>query len=383
MEVENEDVTEGTEETVTEGAESTETTETTEGGEAEAEGTETPEAQAKAQLEAEAAEGEEETEEGEEESHVPVTKFKAGVWNKDTKQLEQREFEIDPKFHGIMKDAESEKLVRELHEKAFGLESIKERFNETRQNAQALSEENRQIVSSINGVRSLYQTAVKSGNLHKLDFFFQKLDIPQQVILQYALEKVKLNEMAPEQRQAVETSLKAEKDAEDLRAQMLDQQSDDASQSAAVKQQMVEAVLERPAVAALVEEYDTRVGKPGAFKAAVFREGSLAWNTERLDLTPQQAVQRVIENYGLADGKHKLPPGQQPGGAGAQNAQAQVVPNKGDQNPQSVANGGKKVVKRTDKTIPNVSGRDANSPLPPKFKSVDDIVKHRKEKYGA
>lgn len=312
--------------------------------------------------EEEAAEGEGgEEEESEEEAHKPALKFKAGVYNKETRALEQKEFDIDPRFHEVMKDPEAEKLVRELHEKAYGLESVKERFNESKQQMSELVNENREIKTGIDGLRSTYQTAVKTGNLHKLDSFFNTLQIPQEVILRYAMAKVELNEMDPAQRNAIMGQLQSEERAEALARQQEQLQAQNATQTQTTKALMVDAVLARTEVADLQKVFDERVGKPGAFKEAVYREGMLAWELEKTDLPPQEAVQRVIKNYGLNTPNHAL-------------ARPETAAN-------GASNGGKKVVKRTTATIPNVGG-NSNSPLAKKPKNMEELLKYRKAEHG-
>lgn len=347
-------------------------TETPAEGAEQVEQTPEQEAEALGRAEAEAAESEETADEeaeteGEEEEHKPNVKFKAGVFNKENKQLEQKEFEIDPKFHGLMKDPEGEKLVRELHEKAYGLQSVKERFELVRQENQQIATENMSIKGSIDGMRKTYQSAVQSGNFHKLDGFFAKLDIPQDVILKYALAKVQLNEASPEQQQAVMAQIKAESDAEVLAQQREQFQSQNFEQQIQMKEMMLDHTLARAEIASLANEYDTRVGKPEAFKQLVRREGQLAWHTENVDLSPEQAIKRVIENFGLKNGSHGLPAAQQ------QTATQTTSPGSTAKPPP--------VVKRTAKTIPNVQGR-STSPLQGKTRTMEQLLKYRKEQHG-
>lgn len=333
--------------------------------------TETPEepnveAAAEETPEGEGAETPEETPEGEEtetpegEGFKPNTLFKAGVYNKETKQLEQKEFTIDPKFAAIMTDPDSEKMVRELHEKAHGLESVKERFQEARQFATTVTSENREIKSSIQLAKSTYNAAVKSGNWLKLDDFFQMLDIPSENIMKYALAKVELSEMDPQQRQAVMEKLEGDRRAERLTQERESLVSETASLAQANKQMQVDFVMNKPEVSALADAFDARVGKPGAFKAAIYREGSLAWANEKKDLPVVEAVERVIQNYGLK------------GVGGAAPAANAPAPGQGKQ---------ATVVKRATQTIPNISSRTA-SPLPSKPKNLDELLAYRKENHG-
>lgn len=324
-----------------------------------------PIATAAAAGEAEAeAEETDESDESEVEQHKPLLKFKAGFFNKETKQLEQKEYEIDPKFHGIMKDEASEKLVRELHEKAFGLDSVKERFELTRQEAAEVRAENRQIQGTISQLRNTYQTAVKTGNWHKMDSFFATLQMPQEHILQYALAKMQLAEMDPAQRNAIMGQLTAEQQAERLTQQQADLQEQSANQQRENLTVLLQHTLDRAEVAPLVKAFDERVGKPGAFENLVRREGEFEFQRSGTTLQPGQAVQRVIDNLGLAKGATGAPA-------------AQPAPQAQPAAPGNTTT----IVKRTANVIPNVQGR-STSPLASKPKSIDDILKHRKEVHG-
>lgn len=309
-----------------------------------------------------------EEEEGEEQPEVPAfkanTKFKAGVYNKETRELEQKEYDIDKRFHSLMKTPEDEKLVRELHEKAYGLDSVKERYNETRTFANNVFQENTDIKKSIDEVRTIYRSAVASGNYHKLDKFFDKLQVPQDVVLSYALAKVQLNEMDPAQRNAIVGQLDAENKAEELARQQAQTSESFAQIAHQNKQIQLDFTLNRAEVSPLAQAFDERMGTPGAFKKAVEQAGQLAWLTSKQDLTPEQAVQAVIKQYNLTTSP-MVPPAKvnagqgQPGAGGAQ----------------------KPVVKRAAGTIPNVQGR-STSPLKSKPKDMDALLKYRKEQHG-
>lgn len=303
----------------------------------------------------EAAEGEEqEGEEQEEPAFKPNVKFKAGTYNKETKSLEQKEHEIDSKFHSMMTDPESEKLVRELHEKAYGLDSIKDRLQESRTQLQTVSNEKADLMRGIDELRGIYQTAVKTQNFHKLDNFFGKLSIPQEVILQYAVEKFKLAEMPGEQRQAILGQLEAENRAEEQARRLEAQQSSNLEHAQQMKGMELDFVLGGNEVSPLVQAFDERVGKPGAFREACRQVGEYEWfrSNGQVNLSAAEAAKRVIENYGLTTDNPNLPP--------VKNAAPQAQP--------------KKVVQRTTQTIPNVQGR-ATSPLKSKPRSIEDLKK--------
>lgn len=286
-------------------------------------------------------------------AYKPNTKFKTTTFNPQTKSYEQKELEIDKRFHGLMKDPESEKMVRELHEKAAGLDTYKDRYARTNQELVQERGEKSEILEHIDEARQLYQSAVKTGNYLKLDRWLQKLQVPYQVIENYVRQKLELAEMDPSQRNAILGQMQQE-DLADQRGKAnrtLEQQME--SQKAQTLALQLQFTLSKPEVVALQTAFESQTGKPGSFEEAVRQEGTLAWY-QKEELTPEQAVQRVVQKWGLK-AQAPSPGGQQKPAGGAQNS-------------------GKKVVQRTTASIPNMQGRSA-SPLKAKPKSIADLQK--------
>lgn len=297
-------------------------------------------------------------------------KFKAGVYNKETKEIESKEFEIDKRFHSLMKDPETAKLVRELHEKAYGLDSVKERLNESKTFATQLQRENGEIKSGIDGLRKIYQKAVQEQNPHKLDSFFAKLRIPQDVIMAYAVAKAELNEMDPAQRNAILGQIHAEQRAEQLAEQQEQFSQQTIAQQQEMKRVMLDTTLQRPEISSLAQAWDQQTGRPGSFREEVVRTGQLAYHQEDADLTPEQAIQRVIQRYNLTT-KPVIP-----GAVTQQQPAAAATPA-----PTPSGAPAKVVVQRTTQTLPNVASKGAQSPLKDKPRSVEDLKKLYKEQY--
>lgn len=303
----------------------------------------------------------------------PQTKFKAGIFNKESRDFEQKEFEIDKRFHALMKDPESEKLVRELHTKAYGLEGVKARLDDTRSQLGEVAKENHRITSSVQDLKGIYQTAVKTQDWLKLDSFFQKLSIPEDHILNYALEKVKLNDLAQTNPAAYQDRIarrNAEIQAEQIQQDLQRNQSQAMQQAYETKMIQIDMALTSPTVAEIAKDFDTRSGREGAFKDMVKREGEYAYlqSQGRVDLTPQQAIERAMATLGLKAGAPaKAPTPGQPNPAA----------------PQGTPNtlNGKPVVQRTNAAIPNINGTGA-SPLKPKVRSIDDIKNYAKQHHG-
>lgn len=359
-ELEQTEVVDTTAENVSE--ESTETTESTTAEESNAENTEGEEnSETEANEEAEAgAEGEENAEAEAVVAYKPNTKIKVGTYDPQTRQFSQKEMDIDARFHDLMKTPEDEKLIRELHEKAHGLDSVKARFTEEKNVST-------QFKSHYSELQNIYKQATTGPetNILKMDKWLKTIDVPEAVMLKWAEQKVKLFQLSqenPEQYNAIQAKLDSENLAEDRLKQQTNIQHQYAEQAQQIKTIQLDSVLQTPDAIALAAQYTVQTGKSD-FKEAVIQAGKLAWFTSQKDISPQEALQNVVSQFGLKPGQ----------AAPAQNGAGGSLP----------SGAPKKAIaqKKTTGTIPNIQGKNS-SPLRSKPKSVEDILKHRKEAHG-
>jgi hypothetical protein len=92
-----------------------------------------------------------------------------------------KEMEIDKFLHDAIKDAESEKKIRELYEKAHGLDYIKPMRDRLQEENQALVQEKQGMDYQLKALSHFVQT-------DNMGAFFQALKIPEDKVLKYALE---------------------------------------------------------------------------------------------------------------------------------------------------------------------------------------------------
>lgn len=282
------------------------------------------------------------------EAYTPNMKFK----------VLDKEHEIPKEFQALVKDAKSEKMVKEIFEKSYGLDSVKEKATQVRTERDTLSKENREIKAGIESARESYLGAVQSGNWLKLSEFFKKLHIPEEHVLQFALAKVNLSNLPEDQRKVIEGQLES-----DRRAELADQQARAAqgevqSTGQQLKQLQFDFTMSKAEVKSYAEAFDSQVGKPGAFAQRVIDTAQLEWHTRKVDMTPEQAVQKVIADFGLKPGAPAAPVA-----AATPAAQAPGDP-------------AKRVIQRQAPTIPNIQGR-SSSPLSGKPRSIADLEKLR------
>lgn len=287
--------------------------------------------------------------------YTPNLKYKVGKLNSETGKWEQTEKDIPKILQSVIKDAESEKEVRDLLTRADGLEIAKAERAQLKTERDGFQSKNAQIGTIIDDLRQTYQR-------NDIDSWLAKMRIPQERMLQWAIQKAEYLNLPPEQRAAIDARVNAERQAFDVT-----QQNNNISQVAVqqiqqARQTLLDATLMRPDFSTVASEFDTRAGRQGAFKQAIMDHGELAWNRSqgRVDLTPEQAALEVMKNYGLKMGDP---------------AALKVVPQNGAANgagaPTAQPAGTKKVI---IPIIPNIQG-GSTSPLKAKPKNVAELRK--------
>lgn len=176
-----------------------------------------------------------------------------------------KEFDFDESFKDAIKNEATEKKVRELYEKAHGIDHIKEERQNIKTEFSQLKEKFQNTSSALESL---------GGYVARNDFdsFFTALNIPTDKVLQYALE---VAQRTPEQSQAIMQQRQAANVASDYERQR--QELSQSQQEFAVKQRTfeLEQGLSKPEVTGFIEMFDSKVGKPGAFREEVIKRGQL------------------------------------------------------------------------------------------------------------
>lgn len=266
-----------------------------------------------------------------------------------------RELEIEEAYRSIIKDAKTEAKVRELHEKAYGLDAIKPRYQDVREKYKSLNQEHTNFKGNI-------QKTLSKLERGDMDGFFNDVKIPREKIFQYVLDKLNYQNLPPEQQRMIDAQRSQEERAYQLELQ--NQELQQAYQHQAVQARTVEmhSALSRPNVKSVSDAFDAARGQ-GAFENEVIRRGQLAYYTTGKDITADQAVQEVLQLLGQPAREQTQAAPQQ----AAMNAQAQQAMN------QPQAQGQRPPV------IPAVTGR-STSPARRSPKSLDELRQMAKER---
>jgi len=279
--------------------------------------------------------------------YKPDYKFKAN----------NKEHEIPEILRGIIKSEKEEKYLKDIYQKAYGIEPIKERLNSIRGEYQQLQGSYNSVMDQVGEARTAY-------NRNDMDTVFDVLKIAPEKVLQWAVEKVQLSQMPPEQRQALESRRMAEQ-----RAYQLEKQSSQSEQAAMQQQaqylgQMLELVLERPDYSAVAQAYDSRKASPGAFRELVIRVGESEHALTGKVLSPLEAAQKAMEWIG------EMPKPAQPAAQAPPAQQATATPATNTKKPNTLPN------------MANAGARTGSAPAKGKIKTLDDLKKVYDQKYA-
>lgn len=275
--------------------------------------------------------------------YTPNFKFKAA----------DKEYEFDKSIQALIKDAQTESKIRELYEKSHGLDSVKA-------NRQELRQENRQIKEELGAYKEEINELKYYYNQGDLDSFFQKLQIPENVIYQWVVNKAKLEQLPEDQRAVYEQNRQASLQNRTLekRLQALEVSRQEAESQS--KMYGLQNEFAKPDVSQFAKAFDAKMGKEHAFWEAVCELGEYVYlkSDGKQNLTPAQCVQQAMSAYSKFSDPAQVGTPQPAAGATATAPQANPV-----------------------KVIPNVGGKSV-SPTARKIKTLDELKEYAK-KFGA
>ncbi len=256
----------------------------------------------------------------------------------------------DPFLKALIKDADSEKKVKEIAQKYMGFDTIKEKHEKAKGEHQTYQQQTQPILNVYNE----YSKFAKAGDL---DSIFQLLKIPEQAIFQYAVAKAEEAQLDPTQRYQIQQQRQIARDKMQLDEQNQSLQSQMSTQLSQHRNQELNWVMARPEVHSVAQVYDAKVG-PGSFRQLVIDKGLAhhAATRGQEDLSAEQAAMEVLKYIGafVTPTSSGMPqPGQAPNVALIQQNGAPPI-------------------------IPNVSGR-GTSPVSKKILSLNGLRKKAEE----
>lgn len=221
-------------------------------------------------------------------AYTPNFKFKF----LDADGKTRKELEIDEWARTAIKDADSEKKVREIFEKAYGLDYTKASRDKFKTEAETHRTENLETKRALNVLSGYVQN-------DDMDSFFESLQIPEEKVLKYALNRIQYRDLPPEKRAEYDQSRGTARKAALLEEQYNNLQQEFQQTQVQTRKQEFNRVFQDSKVLDTAQAYDQRMGRPGAFHDEVVKRGQLYWHLYKQDIPAEQAVNEVMQMVGM------------------------------------------------------------------------------------
>lgn len=250
------------------------------------------------------------------------------------------EHEIDPEFRALIKDAETEKKIKGLFEKAYGLDHYKQKHTKLSQDFSKIKTEYDNFQAGIRQVEEY---------INNKDFksFMNTLKIPKELVYQYVLDELKYKDLPPEQKKLYDDKEAAAYQAKvaQTESQRVKEQYETMLQQ--VREAELSTILSTPEINEKAAIFDSRAGKQGAFKEAIANHGYALFVQTGKDFSAKEVTDNFLKLYGAG-----IAPAQQGGAGNSLNAASKPA----DRKPH----------------IPNVTG-SGQSPTKKIPKSIEDL----------
>jgi len=255
-----------------------------------------------------------------------------------------KEYEIPERFRALIKDKESEKEVREVFEKAYGIDFVKS-------NRDSLRSENAQLKSWREQAEGTFQhlgNLAADGRPEALTTLFSNLGLTRDKILRYALN---IAEKTPEQLAAFDAQMAQNAALTERERTLAAMGAQNEELSVRIREIELGQYLSRPELAPIVQSFNAGKDNPDAFQSFVVMIGQAHYAKTGEDLPVETAVQQAISYLG---------------------AQATQPPAVSTPQAHAAGNPHNVVPKPTKETLPNISG-SSKTPVKSQIKNFEDL----------
>lgn len=224
----------------------------------------------------------------------PIENPSEDDWQPEFKfKVMDQEHEI-PEYMRSVINKENYDEVRGLYEKAYGLEHVKTKKTALEEELKGKSEMEKKYLEQ-NQMLGYMGGLLKNKDYHNL---FSQLKIPENDVLQYALDRVKYQDLSQDEKIAYDKGIEERNKLYTLEKQNQDLQQKFQDQAVQARTAELDNALNTSQYESAVKNFDQRAGKPGAFKEEVIRRGQLHYYQTGQDLSVQNAVDEVLRLYG-------------------------------------------------------------------------------------
>lgn len=263
-----------------------------------------------------------------------------------------KELEFDEPIKKAVTTKEAEEKIKELYEKASGLDEVKTKRDKFQTERDEWKGKFSQVETSLKAL---------GERVAKKDYggFLDMLQIPRQDMVNFVIEELKYQELPADQKAAIDERRKLEQDYE---IQTMQNKTLQDRMNQVIKAQVESELtfeLSKPDNSKIIEAFDARAGKPGAFREEVVRRGQYYEGVLKQYVSPGQVVQELVNLIG-----------------------AQATTQQGTSFPQGTQPGQAQVQQQAEKPVITAfgSGSSSKSPVRRVAQSIDDLRKLKEER---
>lgn len=206
-------------------------------------------------------------------------------------KVHDQEKEFDDFYRALVKDQDSEKRVREMHEKLFGFDVIKPKYEARTKELEALRQEYTPLKEGI-------QTLREHVGARDFDAFFQGLNIPKEWIIEWAAKTLSYENLSPEEKRRYDMEIETRRENSRLKKEAESYKTTAEQAKVQARQVELDTTLQSPEVNRVMQAFDQRAGKVGAFRDRVIREAQAIYFESGRDVSAKEAVESLMQVLG-------------------------------------------------------------------------------------
>lgn len=210
---------------------------------------------------------------------------------------EEKEFDD---FIKPIVNKENQAQIRELYEKAHGIDHVKTKYA-------TLKEQNAEYAQKYNAQSESLGYMGKLIDEKNYGTLFNELKISDEDIMNHALQKIEYQNLPPEEREAQDRATQDNQKLQNLEYEnnlYKQQHYEDRTQTRVTD---LNNYLASDEVKSVMEDFDTRSGKPGSFRNEVIQRGKMAFALDKRDISVADAVNEVMGLYGNRPSQEQAP----------------------------------------------------------------------------
>ena len=202
-----------------------------------------------------------------------------------------KDYEIEEFWRPLIKDAESEKMVKDIFTRTHAFDDLKSKSDVTQREFHNLLEDHQALDKDVRRVMTFFKNK-DFGNA------FAALRISREDIFDYVQRELDHMNLPPEQRRQIETQSQERQRLYEMEQANEHLQQQYQQQSVQARNVQLDMVLSRPDVANTASVIDQRLGHIGAFRDLVIEEAQKVYYSTGQDISAEQAANLVLQKYG-------------------------------------------------------------------------------------